>query len=58
MSAMPFFKRVASTEESKRLQAELYAAYERACQNPADPVAQKAFRQKFQQCRDFLAAQP
>lgn len=38
-----------SDEEREKLNQELEAAFRNASQNAADPVAQKAFRQKFWQ---------
>lgn len=42
-----------TVEEKQRLTAELEAAYEKASQNAMDPAAQKAFRQKYQECRTW-----
>jgi len=51
---MPTRKQAVAAEHAK-LQADLYAAFAAASANAADPVFQKAFRQKFQEVRDQLS---
>ena len=46
---------IAATASSRAvLLAELLAAFDAASANAADPVAQKAFRAKFAECRKFI----
>jgi hypothetical protein len=45
----------AATERDKAMMLqELYAAFDFASKNAADPVAQSAFRQKFAECREWI----
>lgn len=43
--------------EKQKLIDELNTAFDKASQNATDLAAQKAFRQKFKECRDFVEHQ-